>query len=191
MTRQQLVSSSAVMLLLIAVGHGQTPTIDTAHSKATIRVFKSGLFSAFAHDHTIVAPVATGRVDAKARTVELSFRVKDMKVMDPDVSDKDRAQIDADMKGEKVLDGARYPEIKFVSRQIESTDDNHFFVRGDLTLHGVTKAIEVPVVLSERHYAGNIKLKQTDFGITPIKVAGGTVKVKDVVELTFEIFPSE
>jgi hypothetical protein len=30
-------------------------------------------------------------------------------------------------------------------------------------------------------------LKQTDFGITPVTVAGGTVKVKDEVKIEFEI----
>jgi len=30
-------------------------------------------------------------------------------------------------------------------------------------------------------------LKQTEFGITPVKVAGGTVKVKDEVKVAFSI----
>jgi hypothetical protein len=32
-------------------------------------------------------------------------------------------------------------------------------------------------------------LKQTAFGIKPISVAGGTIKVKDEVEIDFTIFP--
>jgi hypothetical protein len=147
------------------------------------------LFSAFAHDHTIAAPIASGKLDRTAKTIELLFHPKDMKVLDPGVSDKDRVEIDRDMKSDKVLDAERYPEIRFASRNVDSSDATHFVVRGDLTLHGVTKPVELPVVLSGQRYTSEIKLKQTDFGITPIKVAGGTVKVKDVIEIGFEIVP--
>jgi len=36
-------------------------------------------------------------------------------------------------------------------------------------------------------YQGAAVLKQTGFGITPVKVAGGTVKVKDEVKVAFSI----
>jgi hypothetical protein len=35
---------------------------------------------------------------------------------------------------------------------------------------------------------GEYKLKQTAFGIQPIQLAGGTVKVKDEVRTEFELF---
>ena len=58
-------------------------------------------------------------------------------------------------------------------------------------MHGVTKAFTVPVRL-EAHgdtlsATGRMVVKQTDFGITPVTVAGGTVKVKDEVKIEFEI----
>jgi hypothetical protein len=34
---------------------------------------------------------------------------------------------------------------------------------------------------------GNAVVKQSDFGIKPVKVAGGTVKVKDEVRIEFDI----
>jgi hypothetical protein len=43
------------------------------------------------------------------------------------------------------------------------------------------------VTLAAGHYTGKVTLKQTDFGITPVKIAGGTVRVKDVIEIDFEI----
>jgi hypothetical protein len=36
-------------------------------------------------------------------------------------------------------------------------------------------------------YTGSSQLKQTDFGITPVSVGGGTVKVKDELKLDFEV----
>jgi len=38
------------------------------------------------------------------------------------------------------------------------------------------------------HYRGWAQLRQKDFAMTPVTVAGGTVKVKDEVRVEFEIF---
>ena len=164
----------------------QTVNIDVAASKVTVQVLKSGFFSAFAHNHTIAAPLASGHIDLDKKSVELKFHAADLKVMDSDVSDSDRAEIDRTMKS-AVLDVTQFPEIGFVSKTVETTEGDRLLVRGDLTLHGVTKPIELRVTFTEGRYRGSVKLKQTDFGITPIKIAGGTVRVKDEIEIGFEI----
>src|SRR5260370_27251761 len=41
----------------------QSKTIDVNKSSLKIRVFKSGAFSAFAHDHEIAAPIEEGKID--------------------------------------------------------------------------------------------------------------------------------
>src|SRR5262245_60673656 len=62
-----------------------------AHSLITIHVHKSGLFSAFGHEHTVTAPIARGKLDTRANTVEIFVATKQMKVLDTDVSEKDRS----------------------------------------------------------------------------------------------------
>jgi polyisoprenoid-binding protein YceI len=110
-----------------------------------------------------------------------------MKVLDPGVSDSERNDIDHTMKSEKVLDPARFPEISFSSTSVEPAGQNRFLVRGDLTLHGVTRPVELQVSSSQNHYTGKVSLKQTEFGIAPVKIAGGAVRVKDVIEIEFDI----
>jgi len=61
---------------------------------------------------------------------------------------------------------------------------------GRLSLHGVTRQIAVDVRSENGRFLGTCTLKQRDFGITPITVAGGTVKVKDELEIEFDILPS-
>ena len=163
--------------------------IDRASSKITIHVEKSGLFSAFAHNHIISAPLASGHLDASLRTVELKFHSREMRVLDPDVGDSDRAEIERTMKSDKVLDVDRFPEISFASTSIEKTDGDRYLVHGKLTLHGITGQIDLPVSFVNGRYTGKVTLKQTDYGITPIKIAGGSVKVKDPIEIVFEIVP--
>lgn len=180
-----------LLLLPISFAVAQTVNIDTAASKVTVQVWKSGLFSAFAHNHTIAAPIASGHVDPEKRSVELKFNSQAMKVMDPDVKDSERADIERTMKSDAVLGATQFPEIGFVSKTVEMPEANRFLVHGELTLHGVTKPIELPVTFSDGRYKGSVKLKQTDFGITPVKIAGGTVRVKDEIEVVFEIVLSK
>jgi polyisoprenoid-binding protein YceI len=180
-----------LLLLPISLAVAQTVNIDTAASKVTVQVWKSGLFSAFAHNHTIAAPIASGHVDPEKRSVELKFYTKNMKVMDPDVKDSQRAEIERTMKSDAVLGVTQFPEIRFASKTVDVTEANRFLVHGELTLHGVTKPIELPVTFSDGRYRGSVKLKQTDFGITPVKIAGGAVRVKDEIEIGVEIVPSK
>jgi polyisoprenoid-binding protein YceI len=70
---------------------------------------------------------------------------------------------------------------------VQTKDEQHWIVRGDLTLHGVRSPVEVEVVQKDSHYRGSAKLRQQVFGITPIAIAGGAVKVKDEVKIEFDI----
>ena len=180
---------SMMLAALCDPGVAQAVDVDAGRSHIMIKVEKSGLFSAFAHNHTIQAPLAAASLDAGKRTITLTFNAKDMKVADEGVKDSERADIEQTMKSEKVLDVQKFPEVRFVSTSITPQDGGHFQVRGDLTLHGTTRAIEFPVALSNGRYSGSVKLKQTDFGIAPVSIAGGAVKVKDVIEVVFEIVP--
>jgi hypothetical protein len=58
---------------------------------------------------------------------------------------------------------------------------------GTLSLHGKTRSVSFHIVRSSGHYRGDVILKQRDFGITPVMVAGGTVKVKDEMKIDLDI----
>jgi len=161
--------------------------VDVEHSTLTIRVYKKGLLSGFAHDHEIAAPLSSGTVDLTALSVEVHFDAQNLNVTDPDASVSDRAKVRETMLSERVLDANHFKEIVFVSRSVKPVGENAYSVEGDLTLHGVTHPLTLPVSLRNGHYTGSVKLKQTDFGITPISLVGGSVKVKDVVEISFDI----
>jgi len=170
------------------LGNSQVGKIDGARSTITVRVYKSGFFSAFAHDHEIQAPIESGEVKgAESSSVELRVAAHKLRVLDPEASEKTRAQIQETMEGDKVLDVTRFPEIRFQSTAVEAKGSDHWIVRGTLALHGKERPVPVDVTLKGEHYRGLATLKHTDFGITPVKVAGGTVKVKDQVKIEFDI----
>jgi polyisoprenoid-binding protein YceI len=178
---------AAVALTLCVRGNPQT---NTPRSTINVHVHKAGLFSGFAHDHVITAPIASGTLDAKAMTIHITVAAKQMKVVDPGVSDKDRTEIQATMLGPKVLDPDKYPEIRFQSSHVEKTGD-HYRVTGKLELHGASRDLSFDVTGGPDHYQGKTKLKQSDFGIEPISMGGGTIKVKDELEIEIDVYSAD
>jgi len=171
-----------------AILAGQTRAIDTEHSVLTVHVFKSGLFSAFAHNHEIAAPIAEGTVEVSPRPwVSLRADARKMQVLDPETSEETRAQTQRTMQGAAVLDSQRFPGISFRSTSVDPTGDSHWLVHGNLTLHGQTKPVVVGVVLKDGHYRGTAMLNQREFGMAPVSIAGGTIKVKDALRIEFDI----
>jgi polyisoprenoid-binding protein YceI len=161
--------------------------IDVAKSVLTVRVYKTGLFSAFAHDHEIRAPFQKGTFNEQKPSVEFQVDSRELKVLDPDGSDSERSQVQRAMLGPKVLDSEQFKEIKFHSTSIEAAGSGKWTVTGDLTLHGQTHPVKVEVEGANGRYRGAAKLRQTEFGITPVTIAGGSIKVKDDVHIEFDI----
>jgi hypothetical protein len=59
--------------------------VDGAHSTITVRVYKTGLFSAFGHNHEIQAPIQSGEVkDSGSPSVELRVDARKLRVLDPE-----------------------------------------------------------------------------------------------------------
>lgn len=165
----------------------ETRAIDATRSTVTVHVFKSGLFSGFAHNHEISAPIAEGTVDALQQQVWLRVDARNMRVIDPEASESTRAQVQKKMQGPDVLDSERFAQISFESTGVQLLGNDHWSVHGNLTLHGRTKPVTVDVTMAAGHYKGTAALKQSHFGITPIRLAGGAVKVKDEVKIDFDI----
>jgi polyisoprenoid-binding protein YceI len=174
-------------VLLRAADSGAPREIDVQKSVMTVRVFKAGLFSAFGHEHEISAPIRQGSVNEGARSVDLIVDERQMRVMDKDVSSNDRAEIRETMLGPKVLDSGQFPEIHFHSTAVEPVGEGHWRISGDLSLHGQTHPVKLEIQGQDGHYRGSAELKQRDFGIEPIVVGGGTVKVKNELRVEFDI----
>ncbi len=173
--------------------------IDVAHSSITVHVQRGGVFGFTGDNHEIHAPISKGKVDEAAKSVDFQVETAKMQVLDPKMDPAKRAQVQEKMLGPDVLDSAHFPLIEFSSTSVQSDKTGHWFVTGNLKLHGQSRPVTVQV--SEpaeevsasgprpkvRHYSGTASLKQSDYGIKPVKIAGGTVKVKDEIKIDFEI----
>ena len=173
--------------LLTVAAFAAPHAIDTKSSTLTVHVGKAGALSAFGHDHTISAPIASGTADTEAHKVELRVNAALLKVRDSGRSEKDRAEVEKTMLGPDVLDVERYHEIAFRSISVQAAGEGGWTVRGELTLHGQTKPVTVGVKEHSGRYTGSATIKQTEFGMKPVKAAGGAVRTKDEVRIEFDI----
>jgi polyisoprenoid-binding protein YceI len=188
--RYSALKLGAAFLAVAAMAAAQDTAIDVQRSTITIHVGKAGLLSAAGHDHTINAPLSSGTIrESPAPHVEFTVETAKMTVKpDPKVDAKTQAEIQKDLE-EMTLETRKFPEITFRSLRIEKLAEGQWKVEGDLSLHGVTKPVSLTVKRTGDSYTARTVLKQTNFGIKPISVAGGVIKVKDEVEIDFQIFP--
>ena len=172
--------------------------IDTAQSRFTVRASAGGLLSALGHDHNIAIREFSGEAlvtpgSLSPASLNLVIKADSLAVTDK-VSDKDRNEIQSTMKN-NVLETGKYPEIVFKSTEIsgDKLHEGTYRVRisGELTLHGETHQVtinsEVEFSAGVLRARGEFPVKQTAYKITPVSAAGGTVKVKDELKLSFDI----
>ncbi len=178
----------------------RTYTIVAGESSFWVFVAKAGLFSAFAHDHEIGVKSFTSKITVPESGVsggflELDINAQSLAVLDKKPSEEDKKKIYNSMH-EEVLESAKHPKITFKSVSVNNLkqtggESYTFTLNGDLTLHGVTKRIAVPVSLTineqQLRAVGKYTLKQTDYGIKPYSAAGGTIKVKNDLVVNFNI----
>jgi polyisoprenoid-binding protein YceI len=179
----------AGFLAVVAMVPAEDAAIDVERSVISIHVSKAGLLSAAGHDHWVSAPIASGAIGETAPMhVEFTVETAEMKVKtDPKVDAKTQTQIQKDME-EMTLETRKFSEIAFRSTRIDKLGDGLWKVEGNLSLHGLTKVVRLNVTRNGDSYSARTVLKQTDFGIKPISVGGGIVKVKNEVEIDFQIF---
>lgn len=190
MRRRALVCGLAISAGLAApLGVRTQPrTIDVDRSTLTVYAYKAGLFSAFADNHIIRAPIESGSIsDEPSLGVELTVKAEKMVVLDPDLSAGKRADVQTRMLGPEVLDTAKHPDITFTSTMVEPAGTDRWKVTGRLTIRGQTRPVTVSAVRQDGRYRGSVEIRQRDFGIEPISIVGGTVKVKDQLKIEFDI----
>jgi len=173
--------------------------LDAGQSRFTVQAFAEGLFSPFGHDPVIAIRDFEGKAECAPETLEAAkLRVKvkaDSLAVADDIKEKDRREMEQMMR-EQVLETARFPEITFESTRVNASrlSGGRYRARvvGDLTLHGVTGRnlwIQAEVTPGEESLRaqGEFTLRQTDYRIKPVSVAGGTLKVKNELKFSFDI----
>ncbi len=155
--------------------------------------FKQGLLSAIAHDLKLEVVTHEVRVLGDSK-VEATFDARSIRVVcarkdeadDPAaLSVSDKKKIEATIAAD-VLAVKRFPEIRFASTSVEPAGEG-FFVRGDLTLHGVTRSISFTTRTEGARRVAEVTLHQPDFGIVPYRAMLGALRLRPDVRVRIEV----
>lgn len=144
-----------------------TWTIDTNHSLIE-----------FAARHNEIAYVK-GRFRTYSGTIEVNGEdlLKSSVDLTIDVTSVDSQAVQGRedlIKGEEMLDTAKYPQITFKSKSIQQKDLANYVITGDLTVRGITRQYDVPVTFNgivvtrmgpAAGFSGNLTVKLSDFGV--------------------------
>ena len=195
------VALGVLVLALSTTAHDAAATryqIDAAQSRFVVRAFSGGLLWFKGHDHLVAARDFTGEVELTPTAIApaaLTLTVRaDSLAETRDVFTEQQKQIINKELREIVLEPAKYPEITFRSTQVavRPTPDG-FEVRltGDLTLHGVTRPVIIPALVTlngrDLRARGELTIHRGDFNVKATSAFHGTVRVRDKLKLSFDI----
>lgn len=185
------IAASLVMTGLAGYAQSSAPvySVDPSHSCVGFKVRHlisrvSGSFAEFSG--TVVGD------PAKPEGASVSFAIKAASI------DTQNADRDKHLRSADFFDVEKFPEITFKSTKITPRGKDQYDVAGEFTLHGVTKAIVLPVTLtgiakdpwgSERAgFSLQFTLNRKEYGITYNKVLDqGGMMLGDDVEVSIDL----
>lgn len=164
-----------------------------------VRAFAGGLLWFKGKDHFIAVRDFSGEATLTEGTVvpaTLQITIKsDSLVETRDIFTEQEKQIINKELREIVLEPEKYPEITFKSTNItgklNSTGQFEARIDGDMTLHGVTRRITIPAVVtvsgSDLRARGDFTVERSDFNVKATSAVHGMVRVRDKLKFTFDI----
>jgi len=174
-----------------APGTVTTWKLDPAHSHAEFKVKHMMISNVKGGFSGLTGTLALDETDYTHSAVEVDIPIATLSTGDP--------QRDGHLKSADFLDADKFPAITFKSTNIDSKGGANYAVTGDLTIHGVAKAVTLTVEdVSEpskdpwgNHRIGlsaTTKIHRKDFGLTwnsPLETGG--VLVGEEVTINLEV----
>jgi polyisoprenoid-binding protein YceI len=157
----------SALLFSFSAKDNATWSLDKAHAKLGFTVTHLMISDVEGWFKSFDAKITSSKSDFSDAVVELTADIKSINT--------DNEQRDTHLKSPDFFDAAKYPTLTFKSKTFKKVSDKNYKVTGDLTMHGVTKTIELDALcrvgtnpMSKKETAGfkiTGMLKRTDFGI--------------------------
>jgi polyisoprenoid-binding protein YceI len=163
--------------------------MDKAHSRLRFNVTHLMVSDVEGKFKSFDVSVTSSKDDFSDVVIELSADISSIST--------DNDYRDNDLKGTGFFDVAKFPKLTFKSTSFTKIDAKNYKLKGNLTIHGVTKPVELDVVfngtsqnpMNKKTVAGfRIKgnIKRKDFGVGtdfPTGVVSDEVEIDANVEL--------
>lgn len=177
-------------LLLSTDVIAQNYKIDAGHSSVQIQVERFGVIDVIGRFKDVQGTISYDAQNLNATAANSTINVESY--------DANNIGGEDAVKSVAFLDAKNYPVITFVSKKVVSKDDQDYLV-GDLSIHGVTKEIELPYKIKgplldlptqkqSIAFLASITIDRQDFDVNfDRKLPGGTLLVGNDVKITLTI----
>lgn len=184
---------AAVFALRLAIGPvfaGDVYLVDGTRSEAKFEI-RSLLSTIAGRMKDVSGAINVDALNPAASSVKFSVETSSVET--------GSSELDYALRSAALLDAAKFPQITFQSRVINSTATTNIYqISGDLTLHGVTKRVVLSVEFrgvvrdpdgrSRVGFTARTTLNRKDYGINWSKVLDqGAVFVGNEIEITVDL----
>lgn len=165
-------------------------TLDPAHTRLGFVARHAMVTKVRGSFHELEGGGHLDQEDPSKSRVELTIKTDSIDTGNPDR--------DAHLRSNDFFDMEKYPEIKFVTTEVEKVDDENYKVTGDLTIKDVTKPVTVdfeftgaavdPFGNQRVGFEGRTTINRKDWGVNwNAALEAGGVLVSDKVTLELDI----
>ncbi len=162
--------AAATALVLSFTFEQSNWSVDKTHSRLGFTINHLGITDVHGSFGTIETRISSSKEDFSDAVIEFSADAASINTANE--------QRDAHLKNEDFLDVEKHPKLTFKSSSFKKSKGNHYALKGDLTMHGVTKPVELDAVfngtttnpMSKKTMAGfkvTGAIKRSDFGVGP------------------------
>jgi len=186
---KRLAFATGLLALTAPLALAQTSTWvpDRAHSEVDFTILHMSLANVRGRFGNIGGKIVLNEADITKSSVQVTI---DVNTVDTGVEARDR-----DLKSSNFFDVAQFPTATFNSTSVTKDGANHLTVKGNLTLHGVTKPVVLDVVgptgpipgmdhRPHEGFAASTTINRIDFGVGTKYIPSA---IGDNVKLTIDI----
>lgn len=171
MKKTVLASAFAIAALLSAFKAPEAATwsLDKAHAKLGFSITHLMVSDVEGSFKNFDATITTTKPDFSDAVVTMTAEINSVNT--------ENEKRDEHLKSPDFFDAAKFPTMTFKSTSFKKVNDKKYNVSGNLTLHGVTRAVSLSATcgkavnpMSKKEIAGfkiTGKIKRTDFGLSP------------------------
>lgn len=192
-----------------AAMHGdEVFAVDPAQSLVTVIVHRGGRLAQLGHDHVVASRDVRGFVDVGTGRADLYVRLDRMSVDEPALRREahfDTQPSATDIAGtrtnmlERVLHVEKHPFVEVAVRRVApppATDTPAATSAAtglwvSMVLNGMSREVPVKLTMNEHgddfEVSGSFSIDQTDFGLVPMSLFGGTITIENRLDLHFDV----
>jgi polyisoprenoid-binding protein YceI len=176
-----------------------TYNLEVSQSKFMAHANRSGPLWFKGHSHHLAASDFSGQVELTPETItpaslRLVVKAASLHETGADFTEPQKQIINKELK-DIVLHPDKYPDITFQSTNVTAkslgADRYDVKINGNLTLHGVTRPITIPAVITLRgdtlRAIGKFSIDRDDYKVKATSAFHGLVRVDDDVKFEFDI----